>query len=206
MPDAEHAPDFWRSVADEYRDDRAVLFDLYNEPHDVGWDCWEHGCEIDDELVRLLPGGGDARAGRSGALDRRPQPLMLGGIDWARDLSGWLAHLPPTRPHALVASNHTYDFTACYRPLPRGPGQDREALPGRHRRAGRGRLPPRLHRPLHALGRSPRHLLPRLGLVHRPGLDLQEGPTLITDYEGTPTAFGIGFRDHLRQLHAEGSR
>ena len=26
------------------------------------------------------------------------------------------------------------------------------------------------------------------------------GPTLVEDYDGTPTAFGIGFRDHLRAL------
>jgi endoglucanase len=43
MADAEHAPEFWRSVATSYRDDRGVLFDLYNEPHNVGWHCWESG-------------------------------------------------------------------------------------------------------------------------------------------------------------------
>ena len=59
MPDAEHAPDFWRSVATEYRDDHSVLFDLYNEPHDVSWDCWESGCEVDDKWVGSLPGGRD---------------------------------------------------------------------------------------------------------------------------------------------------
>jgi endoglucanase len=26
------------------------------------------------------------------------------------------------------------------------------------------------------------------------------GPSLIKDYDGTPTAFGIGFREHLRAL------
>ena len=43
MPDAEHSPDFWRSVATEYREDRSVIFDLYNEPHDVSWKCWKNG-------------------------------------------------------------------------------------------------------------------------------------------------------------------
>jgi len=26
------------------------------------------------------------------------------------------------------------------------------------------------------------------------------GPSLITDYRGTPTGFGVGLRDHLRAL------
>jgi len=49
LPDAEHAPDFWRSVATEYRDDRGVIFDLYNEPHDIDWACWASGCEVGDK-------------------------------------------------------------------------------------------------------------------------------------------------------------
>jgi len=30
--------------------------------------------------------------------------------------------------------------------------------------------------------------------------DCANGPALITDYTGTPTAFGAGFRDHLAAL------
>src|ERR1700733_12730462 len=44
LPDAEHAPAFWSSVATEYREDRGVIFDLYNEPHDVNWECWSAAC------------------------------------------------------------------------------------------------------------------------------------------------------------------
>ena len=32
------------------------------------------------------------------------------------------------------------------------------------------------------------------------GWTCRGGPTLISDYDGTPTAFGVGFRDHLRSL------
>ena len=98
MSDADHAPAFWRSVAAEYKHDRAVLFDLYNEPHGVGWGCWEHGCEIHDKRV------GDYRAaGMTELLDAvrstgARQPVMLGGIEWARDDDGWLAYLPPDPP------------------------------------------------------------------------------------------------------------
>src|SRR5262249_8500692 len=42
--DADHSPAFWRSVATAFRGDHAVLFDLYNEPHDISWKCWRDGC------------------------------------------------------------------------------------------------------------------------------------------------------------------
>src|SRR5947207_674401 len=44
MPDADHALAFWTSVASVFKSDPAVLFDLYNEPHDVSWSCWRNGC------------------------------------------------------------------------------------------------------------------------------------------------------------------
>jgi hypothetical protein len=57
---------------------------------------------------------------------------------------------------------------------------------------------------LHALGRPPRDLCLGWGwFIADP--TREEGPTLIKDYSGTPTAFGVGFRDHLRELHAEGA-
>jgi hypothetical protein len=36
------------------------------------------------------------------------QPLMLGGVDYARDLSGWLAHRPVDPLGRLVACEHNY--------------------------------------------------------------------------------------------------
>ena len=57
MPDADHSPAFWTSVANTFKSDPAVVFDLFNEPFDptdpksgddeapdaVTWDCWESG-------------------------------------------------------------------------------------------------------------------------------------------------------------------
>jgi hypothetical protein len=34
------------------------------------------------------------------------------------------------------------------------------------------------------------------------GWTCRGGPSLITSYDGTPTAYGVGFRDHLRALSA----
>jgi hypothetical protein len=114
MPDADHAPDFWRSVAAEYRDDHAVLFDLYNEPHHIDWACWQHGCEVHDARVGAYRAAGMTELVEAVRSTGTRRPVMLGGTEWARNDEGWLAHLPPDPAKAEVASNHTYDFAACY--------------------------------------------------------------------------------------------
>lgn len=51
MPDAQYTPSFWASVASTFKDDRAVAFDLFNEPYPdratstttQAWTCWRDG-------------------------------------------------------------------------------------------------------------------------------------------------------------------
>ena len=33
------------------------MFDLFNEPHDIGWDCWRNGCQIDGWQAVGMQGG-----------------------------------------------------------------------------------------------------------------------------------------------------
>ena len=62
MPDLDHSPAFWTSVATAFKSDPAVVFDLFNEPFDptdprsgddknpndkVSWDCWANGTQPD---------------------------------------------------------------------------------------------------------------------------------------------------------------
>src|SRR5208282_6891149 len=42
MPD-DNSVTFWSSVAARYANNPAVLFDLYNEPHDDPWMTWRNG-------------------------------------------------------------------------------------------------------------------------------------------------------------------
>src|SRR3954447_14068296 len=44
MPDADSSPAFWSSVASHFAANHSLVFDLYNEPHEIGWDCWLAGC------------------------------------------------------------------------------------------------------------------------------------------------------------------
>jgi endoglucanase len=62
MPDMDHSPAFWTSVATAFKSNPAVVFDLFNEPYDptdmrsgsdqnesdaVTWGCWETGTKPD---------------------------------------------------------------------------------------------------------------------------------------------------------------
>lgn len=42
MPD-DHSADFWKDVAARYKNNPAVLFDLYNEPKGDSWSIWKNG-------------------------------------------------------------------------------------------------------------------------------------------------------------------
>ena len=48
MPDL-YSLTFWNDCATAYANNPAVIFDLYNEPHDVPWDVWLKGGNITDK-------------------------------------------------------------------------------------------------------------------------------------------------------------
>ena len=202
MPDADHAADFWRSVATEFRADRSVLFDLYNEPHDVPWECWSSPCRLYDNwfgayqatsLPELL-----AAVRSTGAR----QPVLLAGLDWSRELRGWLENVPADPAHALVASNHNYDFNACL-------GACRKALANIARRypvvtteLGEGDCLRRYVNPY--MSWADRHGISYLGWTWNTEgrWDCAGGPSLIRDWAGDPTRYGVGLKRHLQRLAA----
>jgi endoglucanase len=109
MADLDHAPAFWSSVARAFKDDPAIAFDLYNEPHDISWKCWRSGC--------TMPGGWRA-AGMQTLVDAvrssgARQPIIATGIRWGSDLSSWLEYRPDDPADQLAAGFHVYDFASC---------------------------------------------------------------------------------------------
>ncbi|MDO9410002.1 glycoside hydrolase family 5 protein [Patulibacter sp.] len=119
----------------------SIVYDLYNEPHldardgidpTTGWDCWRDGCEVNTVDARTDPpatadstpayrtaGMTDlVRAVRGQERDTGSpvRPIMLGGLDYANDLSGWSGHLPTSVDGdgrrvvypGLVGSFHAY--------------------------------------------------------------------------------------------------
>lgn len=126
-PDEDHSPAFWSSVAATFAGDRGVLFDLYNEPYfywispggpDAETCLWQ-GCT----LTKYVTGGhpytvtmnwrtaGFTQLTAAIRATGAQNVIMAAGVDWANDLSGWLAHAP-TDPNT-VASWHSYPAQAC---------------------------------------------------------------------------------------------
>jgi endoglucanase len=203
MADAAHAPAFWRSVASTFKHDHQLVFDLFNEPYGISWGCWLHGC--------LVPAGGDLPAYRSAGMQQlvdavrstgATQPLMLGGLGYAGDLSGWLSHEPHDPLGQLVASEHNYGglspcASAC-----------RAAVLSTHRRVpvvfGELGETDCQHSYIDAMMKfADAHGIGYLGGAWdatSDGWSCTGGPSLITRYNGTPTPYGSGLRDHLRAL------
>jgi hypothetical protein len=143
MPDQDHSPAFWTSVAATFKNNQAVVFDLFNEPYDptdprsgddanpgdkVSWDCWETG-------TKDGPDGGPACttaaydennaktstyqvAGLQTLMDAvrnagATQPILTGGLDFANDLSQWADHAPNDPLNQEAASFHNYQGKQC---------------------------------------------------------------------------------------------
>lgn len=109
MADADNSPDFWASVAERFKDNPAVLYDLYNEPHDISDECWRDGCTVD---------AGWEAAGMQDLVDAvrstgATQPVIVTCNWWGNGCGGYLDHMPTDPEGNLVASVHVYEQTGC---------------------------------------------------------------------------------------------
>lgn len=117
MADADHAVAFWQSVAQQFRSNPGVLFHTYDEPHDISWDCWLHGCATVDDASTGSPGYGPYTAtGQQQLVDAirsqgATQPIILSGLDYAADLSQWQQFLPNDPSGQLVAGFNFFDYS-----------------------------------------------------------------------------------------------
>jgi endoglucanase len=145
MPDA-HSEAFWASIATIFKTNPAVVFDLFNEPFDptdersgedkdpldkVSWECWDKGgC---DTIAYDVNNKGETvptttkyevvgmqtlvNAIRSAGAT---QPVMVGGLNFANDLTQWAEHAPTDPANQEAASFHNYmgpgkcDDLACW--------------------------------------------------------------------------------------------
>ncbi len=198
MPDASHSVRFWRSVASTLRPDRNVIFDLFNEPHDVSWACWRQGCRI--------PASGGHPAWRAVGMQQlvnavrrtgATQPVMVGGLAWAGDLSKWVADAPVDPRHQMIASFHVYSFSgcnteACWNRTVAGVARRVPVVTGElGQNTCNGAFPERYMNWADAHGVS--YLAWSWDTWGCP-----DG--LVRSYAGTPSAWGAAFRGHVRSL------
>jgi len=116
IPD-EHIAEFWKDFAPIYANHPAVIYDLYNEPHDVSWDIWLNGGEITDRPNRRNQKPITFKAvGMQQLLDivraaGAKNLVVVGGLDWAYDFSGILEgrQLKDPTGNGLVYANHCYN-------------------------------------------------------------------------------------------------
>jgi hypothetical protein len=130
MPD-DHSVAFWTSVASTFASNHAVVFDAFNEPYSpayngnstlpVSWTCWrDGGCPLPvanqdgniDDSDRYTAVGMQAIVNAIRATGAT-QPIMLGGLRYGNDLTGWLGAEPVDPQHQLAASFHNYKGNAC---------------------------------------------------------------------------------------------
>jgi endoglucanase len=138
MADADHAPAFWTSVAQTFTNHPGVIFDLYNEPWlpTANFSCWANGgctttCNYGGKFGGSCPrsvsysvaGMGQLLAAvRTGEGSGWHHPVMIGGLGCANDLSGWLANVPEdsASPSQIIANAHAYhdnlpcETTSCF--------------------------------------------------------------------------------------------
>jgi hypothetical protein len=109
MADKDHALAFWDSVAQIFKNNPAIIFDLYNEPRNISWECWKNGmgCETEFPTVSMQEMIDTVRATGANNL------LLLGGLDFSNNLSGWLANKPTDPINNLAASWHMYGKNKC---------------------------------------------------------------------------------------------
>jgi hypothetical protein len=207
MPDV-GAIRFWSSVAQAFKGNDAVIFDLFNEPFPElahrgneaeGWRCWLSG-------GNACIGLGYRAAGMQDLVDAvrstgSTNVIMLGGLDWADDLTGWLAHEPHDPLRDLAASWHSYNFNPC----------DNQSC-------WRAKVAPVIARvpvitgELGESGCGDPYIDPLMRWLDTestsylawtwdawPGA-CSGGPVLITAYDGHPTPYGAGYRSHLQAL------
>ena len=118
MPDTNSVV-FWKNFAPEFANRPEVIFDLYNEPHDVSWAVWLHGGMVKDRPNnrRQMENPKTFQAvGLQELLDTiratgAKNLVIAGGLDWAYDFSGILAGYQLSDPHGrgVVYANHCYD-------------------------------------------------------------------------------------------------
>lgn len=117
MPDRDHSPTFWSQVANAFKGNSSVIFELFNEPYPdsnqdttAAWTCWRDG--------GACPGVGFTAAGMqelvyavrdAGATN----VILLSGVQYSNTLTRWMEFKPHDPLNNMGAVWHVYNFNIC---------------------------------------------------------------------------------------------
>jgi hypothetical protein len=104
MADANHGIVFWKEVAERYKNDGRVLYELYNEPHDISWDTWLNGGPSGD---------GFQTAGYQQLYDAVRSTgarnlVIVNGLNWGYDMAQAGTHM--VNGYNVIYGTHVYDW------------------------------------------------------------------------------------------------
>jgi endoglucanase len=204
MPDLAESVPFWSSVASTFKGNNSVIFDLFNEPYPdralptetAAWECWRNGgayCEVGIHY----PVAGMQTLVNTVRSTGATNVIMLGGLAYANDLSQWLAFEPTDPDHNLVASWHSYNFNSCS-----------------NESCWNSQVAPVMAKVPVIVGEigendcADDYIDPLMSWLDSKSTSylawswntgaMCAGPKLITNYDGSPSSFGAGYKAHLR--------
>jgi hypothetical protein len=203
MADRDHSPAFWSSVATTFKNNHSVLFDLFNEPYPnnnqdtaAAWSCVLNGGTCSG--VNFTAAGMQEMTNavrNTGAT----QPLIIAGPQYAGVVDQWSQYKPNDPLHQLVASIHIYGLPldspcrlpSCWDGVMAPLATTTPIFIGE---LGDTNCTSNFSPPLMTWADA--H-----GVSYTPWAwnvsNCAGDPSLITDYNGTPTAYGVGVRNHL---------
>ena len=206
MPDADHTPAFWTSVANTFKGNSSVIFDLFNEPYPdnnsdttAGWTCWRDGGTCSGVSY---PAAGFQSLVNTVRATGATNIIMLGGLEYSNALTQWLAYKPTDSTGNLAASWHSYNFNLCANstcwnaqvlpviqsvPVIAGEIGENDCAHGY------------IDGLMSWLDSNSTSYLAWTWDAWGASL-CGSGPVLINDYLGTPNAYGQGLKDHLNAV------
>lgn len=203
MPNAQYSIPFWKSVAEQFKNDDGVIFELFNEPYpdmvytgEDAWKCLRDGKLACSKFPYQVAGMQDlVDAVRSTGASN---PIMVGGVDFSNNLDQWLKYVPKDPKNKIVAAWHNYALSKCNNVN----CWDKVIAPIANSYSvivGEIGETDCTHKYIDQLmawmdGKG----ISYLGWTWNTW-DCRKGPALITNYNGTPTAYGVGLRDHLNK-------
>jgi endoglucanase len=209
MPDAAQSVPFWTSVANTFKGNDAVIFDLFNEPYPEradnsneteGWQCWLNGGSSCVGIGYPVAGMQSlVNAVRSTGANN---VIMLGGLEYSNDLTQWLQYEPADPDHNLTASWHSYNFNACSNQScwTSQVAPVAAKVPLIAGEIGENDCSGSYINPLTTWLESEKASF--LAWAWNADFPCSSGPGLITDYTGTPTAYGAAYKSILQALPA----